>query len=344
MNRRHLLLLGTGGTIAGAAPAGDPGRYRAGAIAIGELIATAPDLAERFRITGEQPFSIGSQHLGSRHWLLLARRLHAAAADPAIDGIAITHGTDTMEETAFALDLLCPRNKGLVLTGAMCPATASSADGPGNLRTACLVAADPAAAGRGPLVVFADRAWPARHVAKRQTLACDAFDGGEREAEAAVIDTTVHWHRAAANAREAALHRPSFADRVDLNLDSLPATALVWQHVDADPAVIDWQVERGVRGLVLAATGAGTMPDAVRAALARAARRGCLVVRATRVANGPVIRDNEVEVADRDDALDFIAAGYLAPLKARILIQCCLAAGLGTADLATIQSMFDACG
>lgn len=340
---RRLLLLGTGGTIAGASPEGDPGRYRAGALSIGDLIAGAPGLAEGFAITSEQPFSIGSQHITSRHWLQLARRIHAAASDPGIAGVAIAHGTDTMEETAFALDLLCPRDKGLVLTGAMRPATALAADGPVNLRAACRVAVDPAAAGRGALVVFSDQAWAACHVRKHQTLACDAFDGGEREAQATISGGDVHWRLARGAATDAARRRPSFVASIDLNVDSLPAVALVWQHVDADPAVIDWQVDRGVRGIVLAATGAGTMPAPVRAALARAVGRGCLVVRSTRVPHGPVIRDNEIDPAERDSSLGFIAAGRLGPLKARILIQCSLAAGLGPADLPRIQAMVEAC-
>lgn len=339
---RRILLLGTGGTIAGASPAGDPGRYRAGALAIGDLIAGAPGLADRFALTSEQLFSIGSQHITSAHWLQLARRIEVAASDPSIDGVAITHGTDTLEETAFALDLLCARDKSLVLTGAMRPATALAADGPVNLRAACLVAADPAAGGRGPFVVFSDQVWAARHVGKRRTLACDAFDGGEREAEATIIGNDVHWRLTRQAATDAAGRRPGFAGALDLNRDSLPPVALVWQHVDADPAVVDWHVDRGVRGLVLAATGAGTMPTPVRAALARAVRRDCLVLRATRVPTGPVIRDNEVEVDDRDSALGFIAAGRLGPLKARILLQCCLAAGLGTDDAARIQAMVDA--
>ena len=340
--KRRILLIGTGGTIAGSSPADDPSRYQAGAIGIEQLIGATDGLAERFTLLGEQPFSIGSQHFGSQHWLALARRIRDAAREATVDGVVITHGTDTLEETAFALDLLCPRDNALVLTGAMRPATAVSADGPGNLRSACLVAAEPAAAGRGALVVFADRAWPAQSVGKRHTLACDAFDGGEREAQATIAAGRVHWRLGRAAARAAARERPSFASMVDLNADSLPPAALVWQHVDADPAIIDWHCRRKVRAIVLAATGGGTMPAAMRKALARAVQQGCLVVRASRVANGPVIRDNEVDPRDRDSALGFIAAGILAPLKARILVQCCVAAGLDTNDLDRIQALFDA--
>ena len=342
VRKRRILLIGTGGTIAGASPADDPGRYQPGAIGIEQLIANAPGLAGRFAITSEQPFSIGSQHFTGGHWLALARRIRQAAKESAIDAVAITHGTDTLEETAFALDLLCPRDKALVLTGSMRPATAPSADGPGNLRAACLVAGDPAAAGRGALVVFADRVWPAQSVGKRHTLACDAFDGGEREAQATIAGGRVHWRLGRAAARAAARERPSFASMIAADTGSLPPVALVWQHVDADPALVDWHCRRKVRGIILAATGAGTMPAPMRKALARAARQGCLVVRASRVANGPVIRDNELDDRERDSTLGFIAAGNLAPLKARILIQCCLAAGLDHDDLERVQALFDA--
>lgn len=340
----RLLVLGTGGTIAGAEPEGEAGRYRAGAVSIEALLASASGLGDRLALAAEQPFSTGSQHFTSGHWLTLARRIAAAADDSSIDGIVITHGTDTLEETAFALDLLAPRAKAVVLTGAMRPATAVSADGPANLRAACLVAADPGAAGCGPLVAFADRVWAASQVGKRQTQACDAFDAGEYEALATVAGAALHWRREPASTRDAASRRPTFPTIAGTRATSLPAVALVWQHPDCDPAVIDWYCQRGIRGIVLAATGAGTMPAAMRAALAGAVGRGCLVVRASRVANGPVLRDNEVDEADRDSTLGFVAAGRLGPLKARILVQCCLASGLGGQDADQAQALFDAYG
>lgn len=338
------MLVGTGGTIAGAARPEDPGRYRAGAVAIGRLVEDSPDLGERFDLECEQPFAIGSQHFTSGHWLALARRICSAAQDPTIDAVVIAHGTDTIEETAFALDLLCPRAKPVVLTGAMRPATALSADGPGNLRTACLVATDAAAAGRGVLVAFNDQAWLAAHIGKRHSTALQAFDGGEHEAQATIVGTTVRWRQPQPTALAEARLRPSFETVMTASSGHprLPIVVLVWQHVDADPGVIGWHLDQGARGIVLAGTGAGTMPQPMRAALAAAAGAGCLVVRATRVAAGPVIRDAEPEPGDRDSALGFIAAGSVPALKARILAQCCIASGLATNDLARVQAAFDA--
>ncbi|MET0506622.1 MAG: asparaginase [Burkholderiaceae bacterium] len=340
----RVLLIGTGGTIAGAARPEDGGRYRAGAIAIGRLVEDAPDLGARFDLDCEQPFSIGSQHFTSGHWLALARRVCSAAQDPTIDAVVIAHGTDTLEETAFVLDLLCPRTKPVVLTGAMRPATALGADGPVNLRSACLVATDAAAAGRGVLVALNDQAWSAAHVGKRHSMALQAFDGGEREAQATITGTTVRWRQSQAMAVAEARLRPSFENVMIASSGQprLPIVVLVWQHVDADPGVVGWHLDQGARGIVLAATGAGTMPDPMRAALAAAAGSGCLVVRATRVGAGPVIRDSEPEPGDRDGALGFVAAGNVPALKARILAQCCIASGLATNDLTRVQAAFDA--
>lgn len=334
---KTLLVIGTGGTIAGAAPsATQTTGYRAGAVAVSQLVADLPAIGELARIRTAQPFAIGSQHMTSAHWRTLAALVRDAQADPEVEGIVVTHGTDTMEETAFFLDLVIARGKPLVMTGAMRPATAVGADGPANLLGACRFASDDGAAGRGVLVAFNDRAFAAASVGKVHTLRVDAFAARDDAAVGELVAEAVRWRRPPAGPSG----QPPCFDAANLP-DRLPPVALVLQHVDCDEAVVDWHVARGARGIVIAGSGNGMLPDPMRAALARASRSGCIVVRATRVAHGPVVRNAEAEAADRDDALGFVASGGVAPLKARILLQCCLAAGLSAG---AIQAQFDLSG
>jgi L-asparaginase len=332
---KTLLLIGTGGTIAGAAPtASQTIGYRAGVLSVAQLVDAVPGLADLAAIRMLQPFAIGSQHMRSAYWLELAKLVRNAQADDEVAGIVITHGTDTMEETAFFLDLVVARGKPVVMTGAMRPATAVGADGPANLLAACRFALDTGAAGRGVLVAFNDRLFAAANVGKVHTTQVDAFAARDAAAVGMLVSETVFWREPAA---DGSAWPQTFTTRA--LPDALPAVALVWQHVDCDESIVDWHVARGVRGIVVAGTGNGMLPDPMRAALAQASRRGCLVVRASRVASGPVVRNAEAEPADQDDALGFIASGFVAPLKARLLLQCCLVAGL-TAD--EVQRRFDA--
>ncbi len=338
---KTLLVLGTGGTIAGAAA--DPTQtlgYRSGAMPVGRLLDGVPGLDRIAALRTRQPLSIGSEHMRASHWQLIWRKVRDAVKDTAIDGVVIAHGTDTLEETAFFLDLVTPRGKPVVLTGAMRPATAASADGPANLLAACSFAVDDGARGRGVLVAFNDVALAAAHATKVHTLRTDAFAARDAAPLGDFVSGAVRW-RLPAPADSDAATAPRQALAALEPTDALPRVAIVWQHVDCDEAVVAWHVSRGARGIVLAGTGNGTMPDAMRAALAAASRDGCLVVRASRVFQGPVIRNAQPEPADRDDALGFIAAGGIAPLKARVLLQCCLLAGM---DRAATQAAFDGIG
>jgi L-asparaginase len=214
-----------------------------------------------------------------------------------------------------------------------------SADGPANLLGACRFACDEGAAGRGVLVAFGDRAFAAAGVTKVHTLRTDAFAARDDAAAGELLDDAVRWRRpppAAAKSLFESLPLPG--PQSESAPGALPKVALVLQHVDCDEAVIDWHLARGVAGIVVAGTGNGMLPDAMRAALARAGRSGCIIVRASRVGAGPVVRNAEAEPADRDDALGFVASGFLSALKARILLQCCLAAGMAAAD---IQKQFE---
>lgn len=333
MNRPRLLLIATGGTIAGAAPsAGRTQGYVPGALSVHALVDAVPALRELADVHAEQPFSIGSQHMTGAHWLVLLDRLRAAAADPSIDGIVVTHGTDTLEETALVVDLACPRGTPVVLTGAMRPATALGADGPMNLYAAAVTALDPAARDGGALVLMNDQVYGPDRAAKAHTSRVDAFVARDGAPLAEIVDGRPAWRRPAA---AAAAGRPSLAGALARLPAELPRVDLIAQHVDADPAIVGWHVSRGARGLVVAATGHGTLSTPMCEALSSAARAGVLVVRASRVANGPVNRGAGVD----DDACGFVAAGWLSPHKARTAAVLALAAGLQPRE---VQALFDA--
>ncbi len=176
MRTPHIALLATGGTIAGTAgSATDTSGYTAGQLGADALIAAVPQLTTLARLSAEQLFKIDSKDMSPPHWLALARRGQELADDPAVDGIVITHGTDTLEETAYFLHITVNTAKPVVMTAAMRPATALSADGPLNLYQAVALACRPAAAGAGVLAVLGDRILPATTVAKRHPSAVDAF-------------------------------------------------------------------------------------------------------------------------------------------------------------------------
>ncbi len=348
-----LLIIGTGGTIAGvAASAGSTAGYQAGALPIGQILDSVPGLSTLVpegRLATEQVFSIPSEQISGAHWLQLAGRLRAwLNGDKAPDAIVITHGTDTLEETAFFLSQVLPPTRPVLLTGAMRPASALSADGPGNLYDACRFALAARQAGIGGVFVsFSGRVLRADAVYKQHANRTDAFAQRYGQPVAWLEADRPCWQPALAGgglqgqfAMQGLKYTAAPAEG-DAASMTLPPVGIVPQHVDADPTMVAWLRSRGCQGLVLAGTGVGTMPVPMRAALAQARREGCLVVRASRVPEGYVGRNTEARPEDGDDALDFIAAGWLDARKARILLQLCLAAGIH--DAREVQALFERC-
>src|SRR4051794_904925 len=188
--RPNIMILATGGTIAGAGAAGGQS-YTSGQFDVKDLISAVPEIDKLANLKGEQVANIGSQDMNDKIWLKLARRANELLARPDVDGIVITHGTDTLEETAYFLDLVIKSNKPVVLVGSMRPATAISADGPGNLYAAVATAANPRASGRGVLVVMNDTIHNARDVVKTNTTSVDTFESPDRGPSGAVHGKTV---------------------------------------------------------------------------------------------------------------------------------------------------------
>ncbi|SHN48344.1 asparaginase [Erythrobacter sanguineus] len=326
-----ILVLGTGGTIAGAAGSATGGAYRAGGLALAAMLQELAALGLNAQLVPKEIARIGSQDIGWAEWQALHTACAGAMDDPAVTGIIITHGTDTAEETAFLLDLTLPTAKPVVLVGAMRPADAVGADGMRNFANAVKVASDSQAAGRGVLLVMGDGVLAARDARKAATAAIDAFRGYPRGPIARVTPARIDWfgppHRAGTGAGEPARH--AFPGH-------LPRVAILAAGAGMDEQPVEALLGIGASGVVLAGMGQGNAPACVLAALARAAAAGVPVVRSTRVDEGLVDRNVEVD----DDALGLVAARALGPAKARVLLMVLVANGI--TDAASVQAAFDA--
>jgi L-asparaginase len=323
----RIKVLATGGTIAGAQADVKAAGYTAGTFRVEDLINAVPQLKTLADLSGEQVANIGSQTMTNDVWLTLAHRANALLAQTDVDGIVVTHGTDTMEETAYFLNLVLKSDKPVVMVGSMRPATAISADGPMNLYNAVAVAAQPGARGRGVLVVLNDEIHCAREIEKRNSTQLDTFASPNRGRAGVVNNGTAYFFSPPEPAHTAATEF-SLGAAADL-----PRVEIVYSCANLGRDVIDFLVAQGARGIVLAGVGDGNTTDAAVAGLRDAAKKGVAVVRSTRTGSGIVARNMEVN----DDALGFIAAGELNPQKARVLLMLGLTK---TSDPKKLQEMF----
>jgi len=324
----RIRLLATGGTIAGAqAKPGDYG-YKSGAFDVQDLISAVPNLSKLAAISGEQVVNIGSQDMNDEVWLKLANRLNAVLSSPDYDAAVITHGTDTLEETSYFLSLVTHSDKPVVMVGSMRPATAISADGPGNLYNAVAAAASPGARGRGVLVALNDELDYARNVTKTNTSNVQTFVSLNRGPAALMNTGKVTWFQAMDKKQGAA---SAFSIE---GLSKLPRVDILYAYPNMSVDLIDAAVRDGAQGLVIAGVGDGNMTQPALDRLAQVAKSGVVIVRSSRVGSGIVYRNNEVN----DDKLGFVASGELNPGKSRVLLQLALTK---TRDARVIQQMFD---
>ena len=324
----NIVVLATGGTIAGAAASDVQAGYTSGQVGVEQLLAAVPQAKKLANLKGEQISNIGSQDMNDEVWFKLARRVNELAAMPTVDGIVITHGTDTIEETAYFLNLVTKSRKPVVLTAAMRPSTALSADGPLNFYNAVAVAANKDAAGRGVLVVVNDWIHGASSLTKASTTAVQTFLSPLRGLIGTVAYGDAEFYRG-----------PVGRNTVDseFSLDgitALPRVDIVMAYENMDGALIDAAVAAGAKGVVVAGVGNGNMTDVALKALAAQAQKGIVCVRSTRVATGRVGRNVEVD----DDKLMFVASMDLNPQKSRVLLRLALTK---TKDLKQIQRYFD---
>ncbi|MEV0924188.1 asparaginase [Streptomyces spongiicola] len=310
----RIVVISTGGTIASRRQ----GAGFAAAAAGGEVMATAP-LPEGVSAEVVDLGSVNSARLTTRHQLTLLRTVHEVFEDPGVDGIVVTHGTDTLEESAFLVDLHHDDPRPVVFTGAQLPLGAVDGDGPGNLHDALLTAAT--TRGLGVVIVFDGKVHPARGTVKTQTLAPDAFadPSGTRLGNIGFGRVSVLRRPL----RPAALPLPAVPEA------AVPRVDMVMHHCDADALMFNAALDAGARGIVLVATGAGNATPEIAEAVAAATSRGVLVALTTRVQAGPV-----TEIYTYGGAVDLVAAGAvptgtLRAGQARIAVVSAL---LATAD------------
>lgn len=305
-------ILATGGTIAGQAASGTQlTGYKAGVLTPEQLIAAVPSLTEFAQISAEQVASISSNNMTLEIWLKLAKRINELLAGDC-DGIVVTHGTDTMEETAYFLNLVVKSRKPVVIVGAMRPATAISADGPLNLLQAVAVAGNKDAAGKGVLLILNGEINAARDVTKTSTTQVETFRSNDLGYLGYVINHKPVFYRLPAR-------KHTVDTEFDVSkLDKLPKVEIVYNYVDPSLDALNGILAGKPDGVVSAGSGNGSLFNAYEDVLVEAAKKGLAVVRSSRVGTGPVT------FFKRYDEANLLAGDSLSPQKARILLMLAL--------------------
>ncbi|MCK5695253.1 MAG: type II asparaginase [Desulfobacula sp.] len=323
----NVTILATGGTIAGTAPSSTQAGYTSGKINIDGMIQAVPNIEKLARVDGEQFSNVGSQDMSFEIMINLSCRINALLATKKINGVVVTHGTDTMEETAFFLNLTVKSAKPVVMTGAMRPATAVSADGPLNLYNAVAVAADPEAREKGLLVVMNDRIHGAHSLTKTNTTSVETFLSPVNGLIGTVIYGAVKYYRGPFR------QHTVFSEFSLEGITALPRVDILYACADMPPDLIDCSVANGAKGIVIAGDGNGNMNEATLKKAAQMAGQGIFIVRSSRVPTGTVSRNVEVD----DDTHQFIVSDELNPAKARILLMLVL---LKNRSFQQVQELF----
>lgn len=321
----NIEVLATGGTIAGAGQSSTGSAYSAGKVSVNHLVAAVPELAKIANVTPKQVAQIGSQDMSDEVWLKVAQAL-AADCDK-FDGFVITHGTDTMEETAYFLQLTNKCHKPVVMVGAMLPSTGLGADGPRNLFNAVVTAATPETAKHGVVVAMDNIVLGARDVIKTNTVQPETFQAGNYGKLGTIFNNKVTY--------ESMSLRDYSKTPFDVTkLTSLPKVGIVYNHAGVEGVQAEALVKAGYKGIVSAGVGNGNIHKSIWPVLENAAKNGVVVVRSSRVPTGATTKDAEVD----DKAMHWVSSGDLNPQKARVLLQLALTQ---TSDWAEIQKYFD---
>ena len=310
MSLPRIALLTTGGTIAGAStPTSASDEYTAGTLTGETLLDAVPGILEQAQIHVEPCLALDSKNMTPDHWAHIAHAARALLERPDIDGVVITHGTDTLEETALYLELVLPAAKPIVLTGAMRPADAISADGPANLLDAVRLAIAPSAHGHGVLVVFHEHILPARGLRKSHALQLDAFSA---------TDGPVGTTRPAIRFFQPPAPRAAVLPWPD---GPLPHVDILPVSVGTSPQWLELATRAGARGLVLSLPGNGNVPDAWYEPIRQLGREGLPIIRASRCHAG------FIDARGLDVDLGTHPAGRLSPTQARVALMLALAGG-----------------
>ena len=331
MSKKKVVLMSTGGTIVSSGEsATQTTGYRLGELSINALLDQLADLKDRIELEQEAVSHIDSSSMTSEIWLKLARHVQTAVDRDDVDAVVITHGTDTMEETAYFLHLILKTEKPVVFTGAMRPATALSADGILNLYNAFQVALDDQSKGLGVLMVLNNTIGSARFSTKTNTTNVATFSGLNTGDLGSVIDNAVMYFNH--STRPHTMATPFSVHDFDAD-ESFPRVDILLSHADDDAMLVDACVAIGAKGIVFAGLGNGCVPEKVLPGIERASKAGVRVIRSSRVFTGPVFNGlSEWKEAGMIDAWNLSAA------KARVLLQ--LALKKGITDVDTLREMF----
>ncbi|BCG00586.1 L-asparaginase [Paraburkholderia sp. PGU19] len=324
----RIVVLATGGTISGTADARSAIGYNSGERTGQQLLKDVPGIGKFATITAEQVSNVGSQDMNDGIWFQLAKRINEIFDRGEADGVVITHGTDTMEETAFFLKNVLHSRKPVVLVGSMRPGGVVGADGPNNLLEAVEVAASPQSLGRGVMVVMNDTIHDPRWITKTNTTSVQTFLSPNAGPIGFVDPASIRFVTPVPDTRQSPYALPAAGP--------LPRVEIVYAHSNMDASQIDHAVADNAKGIVIAGVGDGDVSKAALAAMERAAKMGIVVVRASRVGTGFVNRNVEVD----DDKSGFVASLDLNPQKARVLTQLLIANGITTP--AKVQQAFSA--
>ena len=299
---------------------------QAAKVPVDKLIAGVPELADIANVRGEQVFQIASESFTNEKLLTLAKRVSALAKDPGVDGIVITHGTDTLEQTSFFLTLVVHTDKPIVVVGSMRPGTAMSADGTLNLYDAVVVAADTASRGKGVLIAMNDDILSGRDAGKRINIKTNAF-GSQWGALGQVVEGKTYWFRAP-------VKRHTMASEFDIDsIEALAAVSIVYGSGEMGTALAEAAGKAGAKAIIHAGTGNGSVPDCAVATLRKLRADGMQIVRSARVPDGIVLRNSE----QPDDKYDWVVAHDLNPQNAKILAALALTK---TSDTKELQRIF----
>jgi len=321
----RIIILATGGTIAGSGQSSTKAAYTAGKVPIDDLLNAVPQIHEYGKITGEQIAQIGSQDMNVQTWLKLSKRINEIFKKNEADAVVVTHGTDTQEETAYFLDLTVMSDKPVVLVGAMRPSTAMSQDGNRNLLDAVMVAASPKSLGKGVVVAMGEKIFDARDVTKTSTTNLETFQSRNFGPIGLIYDGKVNYYYQSLR---------NSSDKFDVTgLTSLPKVEIVYGYADASPLSVTGIINSDLKGIVYAGMGNGNFGEPVGKALADASKKGILVCRSGRAGSGRITLENEV----KDAELGFVVSDDLSPQKARVLLMLALTK---TTDREKIQQYF----
>ena len=325
--KANVVILATGGTIAGAgADATNSATYQAAKVPVDKLIAAIPSLGELANVRGEQVFQIASESFTDAQLVQLAKRVSQLLKQNDVDGVVITHGTDTLEETAYFLDLVVKSDKPIVVVGSMRPSTALSADGALNLTDAVATAANPASRGKGVLVTMNDEIQAGRDVTKRVNIKPSAFFS-QWGPLGMVVEGKTYWFRAP-------VKRHGTSSEFDIDtIDALPEVAIVYGSGNMNPAAYTAAVQGGAKAIVNAGTGNGSVAGYAVDTLKDLRAKGTIVIRSSRVGDGFVLRNAE----QPDDKYDWVVAHDPNPQKAKILAAVAMTK---TSDTKELQRIF----